>query len=197
MRFPITSLKLRSCQHLVERLSTQEKQGEVYDALLEAAISAARAVPWVLQREIAVNVPALLTWYEARAREMGLPRNSAVIWLRDARNLATEKESPSVDFSAHYRDIRVMEPPPGGAIAVTDRGEPGWITRDEQGREAFRPASGLDGNGAIRHRIIRPEPPSPLLLEGRDISGLDATAFLREYSEFLGRLVQAAESARV
>jgi hypothetical protein len=196
MRFPLTSEKLRKCQELVEALSTKEKEVAAYDALLEAAISAGRAVPWVLRREIAVNVPTLLPWYEARAQEMGLPRNSAVIWLRNARNLSTRPEPLKAEIPAYSRDMHIMEPPPGAAFAVTNQGEAAWITRDAQGGETRREPSEFDNDAAIKHRIVRPEPPHPLLLEGRDVSGLDATAVLREYGGFLRRLVQAAESAK-
>jgi hypothetical protein len=51
-------------------------------------------------------------------------------------------------------------------------------------------------DAATVHRIVRPQLPGPLLLEGRDLSGLDATTFLREYGGFLARLVAAAENAK-
>lgn len=196
MRFPLTREKLLKSEKLVEMLPAKEKEGEAYDALLATALSGCRAVPWVLQREIAVNVPVLLPWYEARDREMGLPRNSAVIWLRDARNLSTEPEPPKVDPAASYRNLRTAKLPPGAALAVTDRGELMRITKDADGRETRTRVSEFDSRITATRRIVRPGPPLPLLLEGRDISGLDATDTLRQYVGFLRRLVEAAESAK-
>ena len=196
MRFPVTREKLRNCSRLVEELSAKEREGEAYDALLEAAVSACRAVTWVLQREITINTPELLPWYEATAREMELPQNSAVIWLRDARNFSTKQEPLKVNSSAHYRDIRIMDPPPGAAFSITSQGDSVWITKDAQGNESRRAASELQMDAATVHRIVRPQLPGPLLLEGRDLSGLDATTFLREYGGFLARLVAAAENAK-
>lgn len=197
MRFPVTTEKLRKSERLVAMLSAPETGAEGYDALLDRAVSGCRAVPWVLQREIAINVPGLLPWYEARTRDMELPHNSAVVWLRDARNLATTQESPKVDAAAYFQNAHVARLPSDTALEVTNRGEVLRVTKDAEGKETRQPAPGFDGTVSMRHRIVRPEPPCPLLLEGRDISGLDATETLREYVDFLRRLVEAAERAKV
>lgn len=196
MRFPLTHETLRRSERLVETLSAREKDVEAYDGLLEVAVQGCRDVTRVLEGEIGINVPELLAWYEARAREMGLPHNSAILWLRDARNLSTELEPPKVDAAASYGNIRTPKLPAGAAFAVTGRGDLMRITKDAHGRESRQPVAEFERKTASAHRIIRPEPPRPLLLEGHDISGLDATDTLRQYVGFLRRLVEAAESAK-
>lgn len=196
MRFPLTLETLRRSEKLVETLSGREREVETYDGFLEVALSGCRDVTRVLEKEIEMNVPELRSWYEARAREMGLPRNSAVLWLREARNLSTERNGPSVKPTASFGAVRAAKLPAGEAIAVTHRGELMRITKDERGRESRQRVSELDDGTVSMQRIVRPEPPQPLLLEGQDISGLGATDTLREYVGFLRRLVESAESAR-
>jgi hypothetical protein len=193
MRFPLAAEKLAHAQELLGMLQGKTANHSAFDALVNATLDAARSVTFVLQAELSGPAAGLFDWYEAKRTEMSLPRNNALPWLNESRVLTTHRRPLGMATESAGGPL-VMRVPSGRRFVVTARGEPRWIELDTNGKEiSSSHATEYDGKIQYKHFIVTPPPPSPLTLDGNDLTGSDVIEVLSEYVTFLQRLLQEAE----
>jgi hypothetical protein len=148
---------------------------------LNAFLSRARAITWVLKKQYSGN-PVFDSWY---ANEEKIMKNDELmVFFRDARNISLKEQPIRPATGAYIRHIEVSTTKDRG-FAITGDGEPVWIERDSEGKEKQIHASEFDGEVFRQYSFANPLPPK----QYRNIQVIDLCGL---YLKALNRLVKEA-----
>lgn len=176
---------LEEAEYFYRRMQETESVPEQFRYNLNAFLSRARSVTWVLRKNYSKN-PRFNEWYVAKKKQM--ERDELMKFFVDARNVSLKEEPIQPATSAYIRHIEIREAPKGRGFAITAEGEPVWIEKDETGKEKRVHASEFDSEVARQYYFDKPRPPSGFEnLQVLDLCGLYVLA-LKDLVEEASRI---------
>ena len=119
-----TGKKLRETQYFYNQMLENYKEPEKFEFNLQAFLSAARSVTFVMQKEYSKH-PDFGKWYESKQKEMHT--DEMLRFFNEKRTVSIHEKLVSLGTITHIRHIEVS-PPKGWGFAITGKGEPVWIT---------------------------------------------------------------------
>lgn len=120
-----TEKKLRESQYFYNQMLENYAEPEKFEFNLQAFLSAARSVTFVMQKEYSKK-PNFEEWYELKRKEM--QADEMLRFFHKARTVSIHEKPVSLGTMAHIRRIYIHSVPQGWGFAITAKGEPVWIT---------------------------------------------------------------------
>lgn len=136
---------------------------------LNAFISRARAVTWVLKKQFSGN-QRFSDWYAVQEKIMR--EDELMSFFVQARNISLKEKPIRPQSSTYIRHIEVSTSK-GRGFAITGDGEPVWIEKNGEGKEKTIHAEEFDSEIARAYYFGNPKPPKLFEnLEVIDLCGL-------------------------
>lgn len=148
---------LNEVEYFYRRMEETLKIPQEFRHNLNAFISRARSVTWVLKKQYSTN-RKFQKWYPQKEKEM--KNDELMEFFINARNVSLKEHPLRTQTSTHIRHIEVNTPR-GKGFAITGEGEPVWIDRDKTGKERKVHASEFDNEISIQYYFEEPKPPMP------------------------------------
>jgi hypothetical protein len=172
---------LEEAHYFYSKMQETAKIPKEFRHNLNAFLSRARAITWVLKKQYLGN-PVFDSWYANE--EKLLKSDELMSFFRDARNISLKEQPIRPRSSTYIRHIEITTPK-GKGFAITGNGEPVWIEKNGQGKEKRTHAGEFDSEVAREYYFENPQPPKLFrILQVIDLCGL--------YLEALRRLVEEA-----
>lgn len=173
---------LDEAEYFYRRMEATSKIPEEFRHNLNAFISRARAVTWVMKRQFSEN-QKFSEWY---AKEEKIMRADELMsFFVEARNISI-KEKPIIPQSSTYIRHIEISTTKGKGFAITGEGEPVWIEKNGEGKETRIHAQEFDSEIAKEYYFANPKPPRLFEnLQVIDLCGLYPLALKRLVEEAL------------
>lgn len=146
---------LNETEYFYRRLEETTKIPKEFRYNLNAFISRARSITWVLKKQYSTN-PKFQKWYAEKEEEM--KNDELMSFFKDARNVSIKEHPLRTQTSTYIRHIEVNAPR-GKGFAITGEGEAVWIDKDKTGKETEIHASEFDSEISIGYYFAEPKPP--------------------------------------
>ena len=149
---------LEEAEYFYVRMQETENIPEEFRHNLNAFLSRARSVTWVLKKDYSKN-SRFKEWYVEKQRQMQC--DELMNFFVKARNVSLKQEPIRPATSAYIRRIEIRNVPKGRGFAITREGEPVWIEKNEEtGEEKRVHAREFDSEVARLYFFDKPKPPS-------------------------------------
>lgn len=122
---------------------------------LNAFISRARAVTWVLKKQFSGN-HKFSDWYAAEEKIMRA--DELMIFFVKLRNISLKEKPIQPQSSTYIRHIEISTSK-GRGFAITGDGEPVWIEKNGEGKEKTIHAGEFDSEIVKAYYFANPHPP--------------------------------------
>lgn len=146
---------LDEAEYFYQKMEATSKVPKEFRYNLNAFISRARAVTWVLKKQFSGN-QKFSDWY---AKEEKMMREDELMrFFVEARNISLKEKPIRPQSSTYIRHIEVSTSK-GRGFAITGDGEPVWIEKDGEGKEKTIHAEEFDTEIAKAYYFANPYPP--------------------------------------
>ena len=146
---------LNEAEYFYQKMEEKAKIPTEFRFNLNAFISRARSVTWVLKKQYSKN-PKFEVWYAKKEKEM--KNDELMNFFKEARNISIKEHPLRPQTSTYIRHIEIGDSK-GRGFAITSEGETVWINRDETGKETRVHASEFDSEIAMEYYFDKPTPP--------------------------------------
>jgi len=147
---------LNEAEYFYRRMQETAKIPKEFRYNLNAFISRARTITWVLKKQYARN-SKFKVWYAGKESE--IKNDELMNFFKDARNISLKEHPLRTQTAAYIRHVEIKSPPKGMGFAITGEGEIVWTKKDEKGKEKRIHASEFDSEVAREYYFDKPEPP--------------------------------------
>ena len=179
---------LEEAKYFYRRMGETSKVPEEFRHNLNAFISRARAVTWVLKKQFAGN-KEFGDWYALEEKIMRT--DELMSFFVKARNISLKEKPIRPQSSTYIRHIEISTPK-GRGFAITGNGEPVWFEKNGEGKEKRIHAEEFDGEIVKQYYFANPIPPKLLgNLQVLDLCGLYLKALKNLVEEALKNFAQA------
>jgi hypothetical protein len=146
---------LEETEYFYRRMETTSKAPKEFQHNLNAFISRARAVTWVLKKQFSGN-QKFSDWYAAEEKIMRA--DELMSFFVEARNISLKEKPIRPQSSTYIRHIEISTSK-GRGFAITGDGEPVWIEKNGEGKEKMIHAEEFDSEIAKQYYFANPTPP--------------------------------------
>lgn len=174
-----TEKKLQEAKYFLRRMLETYSAPFEFECNLQAFISSARSVTWVMQKEYSKK-PEFEEWYGKKQEEM--QADEMLRFFREARTTTTHRKPLDVGTVAHIKQIYLNSIPRGWGFAITGKGEPVWITPKGEQIHAF------EFDTQVKRAYLFDNPPTVFL--GSKLSDISVVTLCRLYLAYLSDLVK-------
>lgn len=179
---------LDEAEYFYRRMEATSKVPEEFRHNLNAFISSARAVTWVLKKQFSGN-QKFSDWYTAEEKIMRA--DELMSFFVEARNISLKEKPIQPQSSTYIRHIEILTPK-GRGFAITGNGEAVWIEKNGEGKEKTVHAQEFDSEIAKEYYFASPSPPKLFEnLQVLDLCGLYLIALKSLVEEALKNFAQA------
>jgi hypothetical protein len=142
-------------EYFYRRMEATSKIPKEFQYNLNAFISRARAVTWVLKKQFFGN-QRFSDWYAEEEKIMRA--DELMSFFVEARNISLKEKPIRPQSSTFIRHIEVSSSK-GRGFAITGDGEPVWIEKNGEGKEKTIHAEEFDSEIAKAYYFANPLPP--------------------------------------
>jgi len=174
-----TQRKLEEAKYFFKRMLETYQIPFEFECNLQAFISSARSVTFVMQAEYSKKAH-FDEWYEKKVEEM--QTDELLDFFKQARTKSIHEESLTPGTIAHIKHIYIKSIPQGWGFAISGKGEPVWISPKGERVHAFRFDSQVE-------RVYLFDNP-PKSFKGTELKDFSAVALCNIYLVYLSDLVK-------
>jgi hypothetical protein len=173
--------KLQEAKYFLKRMLETHKVPFEFECNLQAFISSARSVTFVLKTEYSEKTD-FQKWYQEKQEEM--KADEMLRFFNKARTTTIHRKPLNVATISHIRNIYLNSIPEGWGFAITNKGEPVWITPSGDEVHAF------EFDDQVERVYLFDDPPKSFL--GSNLRDFSVVTLCRLYLSYLSQLVKVA-----
>jgi len=178
---------LDEAEYFYQRMEALSKIPKDFQHNLNAFVSRARAVTWVLKKQFSGN-QKFSEWYATEEKVM--QADELMSFFVEARNISLKEKPIRPQSSTYFRNIEFSNPK-GRGFAITGNGEAVWIEKNGEGKEKRVHAEEFDSETAKEYYFANPRPPKLFEnLQVLDLCGLYLRALKSLVDESLKKFSQ-------
>lgn len=176
-----TKKKLQEAKYFLKRMLETHSIPFEFECNLQAFISSAHSVTFVMQTEYSKK-PDFQKWYQEKQEEM--KADEMLRFFHEARTTTIHLKPLNVGSIAHIKSIYLKSVPKGWGFAITGKGEPVWITPSGERVHAF------EFDNQVERIYLFDNPPKNFL--GSNLRDFSVVTLCRLYLGYLSQLVKEA-----
>ena len=176
-----TEKKLQEATYFLKRMLETHNIPFEFECNLQAFISFARSITFVMQKEHSKKQD-FSKWYDEKQEEM--KGDEMLNFFNEARITIIHKKPLDVGSIANIKHIFVKSVPKGWGFAITGKGEVVWITPSGEQVHAY------EFDDQVERIYLFDNPPKSFL--GSNLQDISVVTLCRLYLGYLSRLVKEA-----